>query len=61
MGYYGACVMGYYGACVMGYYGRMMYGSYDHVPRGTRVSPRYLVNMEYLSNRWTKMESVFCV
>ena len=29
--------------------------------RGTRVSPRYLVNMEYLSNRWTKMESVFCV
>ena len=29
--------------------------------RGTRVTSRYLVKMEYLSNRRTKMESFFCV
>ena len=28
--------------------------------RGTKVSPRHLVKVEYLSNRRTKMESVFC-
>ena len=28
--------------------------------KGTRLSPRYVVNMEYLGNRRTKMEFVFC-